>query len=605
MSTITTGQGIASLVNFLIGGTVNSADAVNAAEQARMETDPTLQLLGRFTAAADLAGISASTGQMLQQFASDSAEAGKLLGSVAKKAGWVGLGAAAFSAVKVARSKGAGNVPVGNLASIVAAGLGIGAAAVAAPEVAIALGFLAAGMTVIGWQTQDSKYSISNVLQELQGVVQSYYSQLSASDQAAFTSTLSDTMQATLSGGMMVPQVDDSGWISGYKVEIPSSVAQQGDGSTLYTFESGVTYIVGTVSDDGPLTDPTASAGKNVWIVPETGSNKPLTLSIYQDGCYTTHFTDSDGKLVTEVYITGSSATYAVAPMSNPSGGGEYQFVYVTGTGNTVTVYGDNNLVSLADSNHATIDGANNTVHAGAGTTVQFGSADGNTIYNDITGETLAVADGGINVTGALNGGCGGEEVLLGSFNRLTINADGSKTLTLRYDGDDRVYHRTYNAAGVQTEVLVISPNGSYADMLYDPVTGLETRQTTAASDGTGLVFKFNAAQQLIEQDYIRAGGMGTQFLKDPATGQTTAINTISGALLDTPHYDPVTDAVTWSSRTFGSARAAAPAYAGADHQAVQLVQAMATYAPEPSASTSLATVPPENPQLLLAASAH
>jgi hypothetical protein len=101
MSTITTGQGIASLVNFLIGGTVNSADAVNAAEQARMETDPTLQLLGRFTAAADLAGISASTGQMLQQFASDSAEAGKLLGSVAKKAGWVGLGAAAFSAVKV------------------------------------------------------------------------------------------------------------------------------------------------------------------------------------------------------------------------------------------------------------------------------------------------------------------------------------------------------------------------------------------------------------------------------------------------------------------------------------------------------------------------
>lgn len=37
MSTITTGQGIASLVNFLIGGTVSSADAANAAEQARAE----------------------------------------------------------------------------------------------------------------------------------------------------------------------------------------------------------------------------------------------------------------------------------------------------------------------------------------------------------------------------------------------------------------------------------------------------------------------------------------------------------------------------------------------------------------------------------------
>ncbi|MFM0074246.1 hypothetical protein PQQ86_24105 [Paraburkholderia sediminicola] len=605
MSTITTEQGIASLVNFLVGGTVSSADAVNAAEQARTETDPTLQLLARFTAAADLAGISGSTGQMLQQFASDSAEAGKLLGSVAKKAGWVGLAAATLTAIKVAHETGPANVPVGNLASIVGAGLGIRAAAVAAPEVAIALGFLAAGMTVIGWVTQDSRYSISNVLQELQGVVQSYYGQLSASDQAVFTSTLSDTMQLTLSGGMMVPQVDDSGWISGYKVEIPSRVAQQGDGSTLYTFESGVTYIVGTVSDDGPLTDPTASAGKSVWTVPETGTNKPLTLNIYQDGCYTTHFTDSDGKLITEVYITGSSATYAVAPMSTPSGGGEYQFVYVTGTDNQVTIHGDNNLVSLADGNHVIIDGANNIVHAGAGTTVQFGSADGNTIYNAITGETLTVADGGINVTGALNGGCGGEDVLLGSFNRLSINADGSKTLTLQYDGDDRLIHRTYNAAGVQIEVLSIRPDGSYADILYDSVTGLITRQTTAGSDGTGLVLKFNAAQQLIEQDYIRAGGSGTQFLKDPATGQTTGINTISGALLDAPHYDPATDAVTWTSRTFASVRSTATAYAEADHQAVQLVQAMAAYAPEPSVSTSLTAVPPENSQLLLAVSAH
>src|SRR5258708_24458872 len=147
MSTITTEQGIASLVNFLVGGTVSSADAVNAAEQARTETDPTLQLLARFTAAADLAGISGSTGQMLQQFASDSAEAGKLLGSVAKKAGWVGLAAATLTAIKVAHETGPANVPVGNLASIVGAGLGIRAAAVAAPEVPIAFGLLAAGIT--------------------------------------------------------------------------------------------------------------------------------------------------------------------------------------------------------------------------------------------------------------------------------------------------------------------------------------------------------------------------------------------------------------------------------------------------------------------------
>ncbi|MFM0277195.1 hypothetical protein P0D75_04115 [Paraburkholderia sediminicola] len=604
MSTITTGQGIASLVNFLVGGTVSSADAANAAEQARTETNPTLQLLGRFTAAADLAGISASTGQMLQQFASNSAEAGKLLGSTAKTAGWVGLAAATFTAIEAASKEGPANLPVTNLAPIVAAGLGIRAAA-AAPRVAVALGFLAAGITVIGWVTQDSKYSISNVLEELQGVVQSYYSQLSASDQAAFTSTLSDTMQSTLSGGMMVPQVDDSGWISGYKVEIPSSVAQQGDGSTLYTFESGVTYIVGTVSDDGPLTDPTASAGKNVWIVPETGSNKPLTLSIYQDGCYTTHFTDSDGKLVTEVYITGSSATYAVAPMINPSGGGEYQFVYVTGTGNTVTVYGDNNQVSLAEGNHAIIDGANNVVHAGAGTTVEFGFADGNTIYNDVTGAKLDVAGDGIHVEGALQGGCGGEEVTLGTSNRLTINADGSKTLTLHYDGDDRVFRRSYNAAGVQTEMLVICPDGTYSHDVYDPVTGLDKQLTVGGANGSAFIVKFGTDGQLVEQYQIGSNGSGYQMTFDPLTGERMDLKQISGVTIPAVQYDPATDAVTWISRTFSSVYSTAPSYAEPDHQAVQLVQAMAAYAPEPSASISLAAVSSENSQLLLAASTH
>ncbi|SIO52225.1 Protein of unknown function [Burkholderia sp. GAS332] len=603
MSTKNIGEEVKEIVAFVTGTSVSVADAGNSAQQAVAADSSYKKVIATAAAGNDLLSVVAGgMQQTLLRFSPNSAEAARLLGNLGNSTSIFGLSLAALPIYTALKDGKGGGITASQLDGL--SGAALLAGAVMLPEVAVMLTVVGSLMVAASILDTNDKSSLSNAMAQLKNLIQPYYSQLSTSDQAAFTSTMSDAMVSTLSGGMLIPEVNDAGWIVGYRAEEPASVAAEGEG-TLYTFESGVTYIVGTVSDDGPLTDPTASAGKSVWIVPETGTNKPLTLSIYQDGCYTTHFTDSDGKLVTEVYITGSSATYAVAPMSNPSGGGEYQFVYVTGTGNTVTVYGDNNLVSLADSNHATIDGANNTVHAGAGTTVQFGSADGNTIYNDITGETLAVADGGINVTGALNGGCGGEEVLLGSFNRLTINADGSKTLTLRYDGDDRVYHRTYNAAGVQTEVLVISPNGSYADMLYDPVTGLETRQTTAASDGTGLVFKFNAAQQLIEQDYIRAGGMGTQFLKDPATGQTTAINTISGALLDTPHYDPVTDAVTWSSRTFGSARAAAPAYAGADHQAVQLVQAMAAYAPEPSASTSLATVPPENPQLLLAASAH
>lgn len=65
MSTITIEQGVASLMSFLIGGTVSSADAANSAGQAVTEKDPMLQLLDPVSAWADLLGISTSTGQML------------------------------------------------------------------------------------------------------------------------------------------------------------------------------------------------------------------------------------------------------------------------------------------------------------------------------------------------------------------------------------------------------------------------------------------------------------------------------------------------------------------------------------------------------------
>ncbi|MFM0251095.1 hypothetical protein [Paraburkholderia sediminicola] len=597
MKTQNFSEAVGDVVAFITGASVSAADATNSAQQAVSAQASADKIKATAIATNDLFGVvSGGMQKGLEILSPTSTEAAELLARAGARSSVLGLSLAGASILDALLHHEGGTITTSQLDAL--AGAAVLASIVVFPTAVTTLAVIGSLMVAASILDTNPNNTLENALSQVKNLIQPYYGQLSPSDQATFTSAMSDAMSSTLSGGFLVPQVNDAGWITGYTAEKPTSVAEDANRAS-YTFASGVTYIIGNVTDDDPLMD-ASGAGKSIWTIPEEAASGQQTLDIHQDGSYSNRFTDSDGNRVTEIYITGSSGTYTVAPMT-----GDYQFIYVAGTNDQVTIHGDNNQVSLADGNHAIIDGASNNIHAGAGTTVQFGSADGNTIYNDITGETLAVADGGINVTGALNGGCGGEEVLLGSFNRLTINADGSKTLTLRYDGDDRVYHRTYNAAGVQTEVLVISPNGSYADMLYDPVTGLETRQTTAASDGTGLVFKFNAAQQLIEQDYIRAGGMGTQFLKAPATGQTTAINTISGALLDTPHYDPVTDAVTWSSRTFGSARAAAPAYAGADHQAVQLVQAMATYAPEPSASTSLATVPPENPQLLLAASAH
>ncbi|MFM0361923.1 hypothetical protein [Paraburkholderia sediminicola] len=597
MKTQSFGEAIGDVVAFITGASVSAADAANSAQQAVSAQATTDKISATAVAANDLFGVvSGGMQKGLEILSPASTEAAELLARAGARSSVLGLSLAGEPIVEALLKRKWETITTSQLDAL--AGAALFASAVAFPAVAATLGVIGSLMVAASILDTNPNNTLANALSQAKNLIQPYYSQLSSSDQAAFTNAMSDAMSSTLSGGFLVPQVNDAGWITGYTAEKPTSATEDANGAS-YTFDSGVTYIIGNVTDDDPLAD-ASGAAKSVWTIPEETASGQQTLDIHQDGSYSNRFTDADGNRVTEIYITGSSETYTVAAMT-----GDYQFIYVAGTNDQVTIHGDNNLVSLADGNHAIFDGANNIVHAGAGTTVQFGSADGNTIYNDVTGETLTVSGGSINVTGALNGGCGGEEVTLGTSNHIAINTDGSKTLTLRYDGNDRVYHRTYNAAGVQTEVLVISPDGSYADNFYDPVTGLQTRMTTAASDGTGLVMKFNAAQQLIEQDYIRSGGVGTQFIKDPATGQTTAINSLSGALLDAPHYDPATDAVTWTSRTFASVRSTATAYAEADHQAVQLVQAMAAYAPEPSVSTSLTAVPPENSQLLLAVSAH
>ncbi|MFM0737427.1 DUF3060 domain-containing protein [Paraburkholderia xenovorans] len=591
-------EAISDIVAFATGVSVGAADAVNSTQQAVAEQATSKKVIATAGAANDLFGVvTGGMQQTLQQFSATSEEATRLLGEAGARSSVLGLSISGLPIVSKIFSGNVAKITSSELDAL--SGAALLAGAVVLPEAAAVLTVTGSLMIAASIFDTNSDHTIGNALAQLKNLIQPYYSQLAPSDQAAFAEAMSDAMQSTLSGGMLVPQVNDAGWITGYTAEKPTSVNPNGNG-TEYTFASGVTYIAGTVTDDDPLTDSPGGSTQDVWTIPETSTNNTQTLDIHQDGSYTNRFTDSAGNRVTEIYITGSSASYTVAPMS-----GDYQFIYVAGTNDQITIHGDSNCISLADNNHITLDGANNAVHAGAGTTIDFGPADGNIIYNDITGEHLSVAGGTINVTGALNGGCGGEEVTLGTTNHLTINADGSKTLTLRYDGDDRVYHRTYNAAGVQTEVLVINPDGGYGDQIYDAATGLETQAIFASADGSGFVMKFNAAQQLIEQDYIRVSGPSSQFLKDPVTGQTIAFNTISGGPLPHLDYDPGTDTVTWNSQGNGAVLTAASAHSESDHQAVQLIQAMAAYAPASSVSTSLQATPSESSQLMLAASVH
>lgn len=360
-----------------------------------------------------------------------------MLGKAGTSSSFLGLGLASLPIYRELTDGKPGSITTSQLDALSGAALLVGAGAAAAPVVAVMLTVVGSLMVAASILDTNPNNTLSNAVTQLKNLIQPYYSQLSTSDQAAFTNTMSNAMASTLSGGMLVPEVNDAGWITGYKAEEPTSVTQNGSDSS-YTFGSGVTYIIGHVTDDDPLSDLSTGAGKSVWTVPGADANNPLTLDIHQGGSYSNRFADSTGKAVTEIYISGSSDTYAVAATS-----GDYQFVDVAGTDNQVVVHGDTNQVSIADGNRISIDGANNVVHAHANTAVEFGSGDGNAIYNEVTGEKLEVVDGSISVTGALDGGCGGEEVLLGASNDLRIKTDGSKTLTLQYDGDARLYHRT------------------------------------------------------------------------------------------------------------------------------------------------------------------
>ncbi|MFL9918653.1 hypothetical protein PQR75_25380 [Paraburkholderia fungorum] len=535
MKTQTFVEAIGDVVAFITGSSVSVADAANSAQQAVAEQATPKKIIATAGAANDLLGVVAGgMQQTLQQFSLTSEKAVEPLGKAGATTSVFGLSLAALPIVKKVGAHKGGSITAGELDAL--SGAALLAGTVMFPQVAVTLTVLGSLMVAASILDSNDQNTLSNGLAQLKNLIQPYYSQLSPSDQAEFKNTMSDAMQSTLSGGMLIPQVNDAGWVIGYTAEKATNVAAQDDGGTLYSFASGVTYLVGTVSDDGPLKDPSVSAGKTVWTVPETDTNnavpetdasKPLTLNIYQDGCYTTHFTDSEGNLVTEVYITGSSSTYTVAPMINPSGGGEYQFVYVVGTDNQVTVLGDDNMVSLAPGNHANIEGAGNTIHAAEGTTVTLGSASGNLVWNESTGENISISDGIVTVSGDPNGDCGGATVNAGATNTITIKADGSQDLVVKYDGDDTTYRRTYNAANVMTAFVITSPDGFHVDTLYDPGTGRETEMTFANANGSGSTYKFNSNGQQIETFNFNADGSGRRLFTDPLTHGCTGINEV------------------------------------------------------------------------------
>ncbi|MBP0610720.1 MULTISPECIES: hypothetical protein, partial [Burkholderia] len=410
MGTVTTAQGAAALTNFLVGGATSFGDAANATSQALSATNTPDRVINAVGATADVAGIGATGVQIIQQFASNSTEAGILAGATASVSAQLTVAANSASILKTLLQNGYQNITASQIDALAGSMLASGSL-IAEPQTAIILGVLSAGMIAFGWSKQANNTTVGNVLSEIKNIAQSYYSKLSDGDQATFANNLSSSIQSVLSGGMLVPQINTSGQISGYEVDIPTGVIPQSDGSTLYTFSSGVTFSQAGSKQIGPLQE-SANTGENVWTIPQSATNS-VKLDLFSDGSYSNSFADSTTNTdVAEVYIAGPAGNYSV------SGAGGATFIRDVGNGNNVNV---------AASSFIGIQGDNDTANASS-SRVQVASnvsanvvGDGNGVTEN-AGDSLGVY-GGANVINAVAGAMTALGNTNGAFD--TVNANG------------------------------------------------------------------------------------------------------------------------------------------------------------------------------------
>ncbi|RKT21710.1 hypothetical protein B0G69_5112 [Paraburkholderia sp. RAU2J] len=282
-------------------------------------------------------------------------------------------------------------------------GSGLGVAAAKTPEgaaiLAAGLAIAAAGFLVTGVAVPDAS-KFANTIAPLQDLVNTYYNSLSPAQQSSFASSFTTNVQAVFNGGMMVPQVNASGQITGYGIDIPTAVLAQSDGSTLYTFASGVTYQQGAFAKAGPLLE-TANSSENIWTIPEATSGT-ATLGLFGDGSYGYQSTDQNGNRVAEVYIAGTGGSYSV------TAGSASTFVTDSGTNNQVTaptgsfvdLVGNadranvSNATVIAEANTASVVSGNSNTVTASGVNVGVTLLGNNDVVNS------AIANDGFAVTG-------------------------------------------------------------------------------------------------------------------------------------------------------------------------------------------------------------
>ncbi|WPX16645.1 hypothetical protein RHM58_21900 [Pseudomonas sp. 10S4] len=499
MSEITTLDALAKLIGGqMIGGAASSADAANEiiATTDTKETDFG-KIADSIVASSDLAGIAAGNIQMFQQFLSASSEAGALAAGLATRAGAIGVVANILAMGDTALERGYDKIKTGTIVSTVGGVLLTAGTVALAPEAVIALGILGAGLTIAGLTNLGTVGSneawLASAYSSMADTIKPYYDSLSIDEQTSFQSALTNAVQSTLNGGMLVPTIDSDGQIDGYSMQAPTSVVQQDNGSTVSYFDGGI----GVVS---PAPGDTSSG--LVWTIPQPGSENSVEISTYKDGSYTYNSVDQSQ---TKISIDSNTANTATASAQNEemiqtSSNGSVSAT-LGGTGATANLNNANEV--LIDGASATITGSNNNVNAGADSQTTINGSS-----NNITGDTGATVD--------LANGSDWDVVTM-MKNGEVIIADADTGITINAS-DSTVAIGTYASVSINGSTDVVTGGNG------DNVTTQGTGQNITLGTGSTLVMTGTDEEASLSNGTVWLGA-NTTLTGSGLTGSNDVLN--------------------------------------------------------------------------------
>lgn len=616
MSTMSVAEAVEELFLQAVGTSTGTTDAFNSINGA-VNGSPTVvqSILNSISGAAGLTNVGASSIQTFQKLAGSSAEAVALSQDAVKYSAWASFYAnAGLLALQATNPDPRVQVQNNTLLSTIGSGLSV-LSTKSSGEVAVALGVAAAGFLMAGVKTDDSSKFV-NTLASLKSQINSYYSGLPPDQQSIFASSFTSNVQSMLGGGMLVPTIDSSGQITGYQVDIPTSVTAQPDGSTLYTFESGITYQQGSKNCVGPLQESSiSSGGENIWTIPQGANNGQVQIGMFSDGSYSDIFKDSSNNSVAEVYIagSGSDSVYSTSGTTLVCDAGSGNQLSLSGAGIDANVRGAGNIVIAAGNGmNISVSGASdNTTVLGDNTTVTDSGASGTTTLSgagDIaTILGLGSSGTGMGATDTINAvGTNGSVQASGQGGTASVSATGASSAQQGFSQDqlaDLLSAGISTLASSQAQTDASTNRAFAALQSIDPaeaaVLAAQEQQNDAITAQD--IQLLNASQSVLSTGSTTSAAALLASLSTASSTSSQGFASSSLAALQAAMSSSLP--LSSSSAITASTSSAGASSTSANSALAQMIQVMAAYGASAGATTTI-TPPTQTLTALLAASA-